>query len=146
MTFSSAKMFLSHALCLKRHSEAFAAPEEARKSYDALLDTVFTVSSSSLLLCLIDYGDAAQELLQWLPHRGVTCERGECFYADNTHAKVRHTHAVYPCAQLVAGAGNHQGQGSHRQCSACYETSTDREPGLAAVRSSGSQLLRALDS
>jgi len=69
LTFSTAKMLLSHAICLKRHSEAFAAPEEARPSYDALLDTVFT------------------DLLQWLPHRSVICERGECFYSDDTHAK-----------------------------------------------------------
>ena len=27
LTYSNAKLFLSHALCLKRHSTAFAAPE-----------------------------------------------------------------------------------------------------------------------
>ena len=69
--YCTAKMFLTHALCMRRRGVPdFSAPEEARSSLGMVQSSVFS------------------ELLQWVPHRTVRIEKGNSFYSDETKTKI----------------------------------------------------------
>jgi len=72
-TAMTARIFTSHALCLRRHeSPTVLAPESSQQSLQEVLRTVFT------------------DLLQWIPHRTVRVEQESpaSFYMDEHQMKV----------------------------------------------------------